>query len=52
MSKKYECPQCGSEATSKDKIMGSDTMDRVCNSCGYTGIYREFIVNDEQDDSE
>jgi predicted nucleic-acid-binding Zn-ribbon protein len=38
----YKCPKCGSDNTHKDRIMGSDTMDRKCGDCGYMGVYREF----------
>ncbi|MEW8051413.1 MAG: hypothetical protein AB2809_13660, partial [Candidatus Thiodiazotropha sp.] len=36
------CPECASNKTSKEKIMGSDTGDIVCDTCGYTGHWKEF----------
>lgn len=32
----YTCPKCKSTDTYKEKINGSDTGDRICNSCKYT----------------
>jgi predicted RNA-binding Zn-ribbon protein involved in translation (DUF1610 family) len=40
--KMYRCPKCGSNNTSKERIMGADTMDRICGNCGYIGPKQEF----------
>lgn len=38
----YRCPKCGSRNTHKDRIMGSDTMDRECEDCGHVGWHASF----------
>jgi len=38
----YNCPKCGSNNTTKERIMGADTMDRICGKCGYIGPKEEF----------
>jgi transcription initiation factor TFIIIB Brf1 subunit/transcription initiation factor TFIIB len=38
----HECPKCHSTETHKDRRMGSDTGDRICNKCGYTSMAHEF----------
>ncbi|WP_157076066.1 TFIIB-type zinc ribbon-containing protein [Alteromonas stellipolaris] len=47
MSKKYICPKCGSDDTYKEKIMGADTGDRICKSCGYTTSGNSFKTKEE-----
>jgi len=39
---RYVCPKCGSDDTFKEKIMGQDTMDRECRSCGYIMSAKSF----------
>jgi len=36
------CPSCKSTNISKDKLVETDTSDRVCNDCGYTQIAKAF----------
>jgi len=45
--KEGKCPKCGSGNTTKEKIMGSDTGDIVCNDCNYVGHWREFFQNEK-----
>ncbi|MUK91903.1 hypothetical protein GNP80_05565 [Aliivibrio fischeri] len=48
----YKCPKCKSPNTYKEKIMGSDTGDRVCKDCGHTTSAVSFRVKQEQQDKE
>lgn len=41
------CPKCESTNTTKEKIMGQDTMDIICLDCRYTGFWKEFHKDDE-----
>lgn len=43
------CPKCGCKGVSKEKIMGQDTMDLICNDCGYVGWWKDFQPEPEQD---
>lgn len=36
------CPKCDSMNTTKEKIMGADTMDIICQDCEYIGHWKEF----------
>lgn len=38
----YKCPKCGCSRTIKERIMGQDTMDRICEACGYTMAATDF----------
>ena len=49
MSKRCICPKCGSEDTHKDRVMGTDSGDRTCKSCGYTTSANSFKTKEEAD---
>ena len=36
------CPKCGSKNTTKEKIMGADTLDIICLDCRYIDHWSEF----------
>lgn len=42
----YQCPKskCKSKNTYKEKILGQDTGDRVCNDCGYITSSASFRI--------
>jgi RNA polymerase subunit RPABC4/transcription elongation factor Spt4 len=46
----YKCPKCGSSNTIKEKIMGADTMDRICQNCKYIGSKNEFKNKEQKKD--
>lgn len=48
----YKCPKCGSASTRKDKCLGHDTGDRICNDCGYEDVRAEFERKREVHDLE
>ncbi|EKO3444223.1 Eag protein [Vibrio fluvialis] len=43
----YKCPKCGSHDTYKEKIMGQDTGDRVCQECNHITSAASFRVKEE-----
>lgn len=44
----YTCPECGSIDIGKERSgAGQDTGDRICRSCGYVGLPKEFVKNQE-----
>ncbi|MGF1836793.1 TFIIB-type zinc ribbon-containing protein [Photobacterium sanguinicancri] len=40
--KMYKCPKCSSKNTSKERINGSDTGDRICKDCGHITSSNSF----------
>jgi len=43
------CPKCGSKKNpKKEKIMGQDTMDLICQDCGHIGWWKD-LQPQEQD---
>lgn len=44
----YKCPKCDSSNNSKERIMGADTMDRICHNCKYIGSKEEFKSEDRK----
>jgi len=44
-----KCPKCGSINTTKEKIMGADTLDIICQDCKYVGHWKEFHKEDDKD---
>ncbi|KAA8985468.1 Eag protein [Halospina sp. K52047b] len=38
----YKCPKCGSSDTSKERLQGWDTGDRICANCGCTTAAVDF----------
>ena len=44
------CPECASESTHPERIMGAQTMDIICNGCKYIGHWSEFHPDSANDD--
>ncbi len=45
------CPKCGSTRSPvKEKIMGSDTMDLICQDCGHVGWWKDFQPSKDQNE--
>ena len=38
----YKCPKCGASDTSKERLKGWDTGDRICANCGCTTAAVDF----------
>lgn len=38
----YKCPECGCTRTSKERLKGWDTGDRICDDCGRTTAAVDF----------
>lgn len=38
----YKCPECGSSDTSKERLQGWDTGDRICANCSCTTAAVDF----------
>ena len=46
------CPECGVMATHPERIMGAQTLDVVCDSCGHIGWWKDFHPDAAKNDAE